>query len=187
MAKKKTEQKTEQSKKNKAENKMHEFKIEKLVLSIAGTGEKLERGVKLLKVITGMTPLVIKSRRRIPSLGVRPGLEVGCKVTVRENIPELLKKLLTAIEFELKESQFVSNHFSFGIKEYIEIGGMEYQREIGIMGLNVTVDFTRAGSRVKLKKIKTGRIPRRQDVKGEEIIEYMKKNFNIKLKEKGER
>ena len=64
---------------------------------------------------------------------------------------------------------------------------MEYQREIGIMGLNVTVDFARPGGRVKLKKIKRGKIPRRQDVSKEEIIEYMKKNFDTKIKMKGEK
>ena len=55
---------------------------------------------------------------------------------------------------------------------------MEYQRDIGIRGLNVTVDFIRHGFRVKRKKIKAGKIPKRQYVSKEEIINFMEENFN---------
>lgn len=158
------------------------FYIEKIVLSVAGTAEKLDRGVKLLSMLSEMKPKKLASRKRIPSLGVRPGLETGAKVTIRKNkITPLLKRLLAAESNELKESQFTSNHFSFGIHEYIEIPGVEYQRDLGILGLNVTVDFVRAGKRVERKKIKRGRIPRRQEVAKEEIIEYMKKHYNVNV------
>jgi len=158
------------------------IKIEKLVLSCGAIGEKLERSMKLLKVISGMTPVKVKSKKRIPSLEVRPGLEVGCKVTIRgEKIAPLLKRLLIARNNELREKQVEENHFSFGIHEYIEIDGMEYQRDIGVLGLNVTVDFVRQGKRVERKKIKSGKMPRKQDVKKEEIIKFMQENFNIKI------
>jgi len=182
MKKQKTEVKKEKSAKK---DRFNEIKIEKLVLSVAGTAEKLEKGVRLLKVISGMNPNKMKSTKRIPSLGVRPGLETGARVTIRkERIKPLLARLLKAVSNEVKESSFESNHFSFGIKEYIEIPDMEYQRDIGILGLNVTVDFARPGKRVKRKKIKQGRIPRRQDVTREEIKKYMVQNYDIQLKEK---
>lgn len=166
-------------------NKMNEIEIEKVVLSIGATADKLEKGVRLLKVISGMQPIKTKTRKRIPSLGVRPGLEIGCKVTIRkEKIKPLLTRLLQTINNEIKESQIENNHFSFGIHEYIEIPQMEYQRDIGIMGLNITVDFTRKGKRVELRKIKRGKIPVRQDVKKEEIIKYLKENYDLKIKEK---
>lgn len=183
--KKQTKQETSKTtKKEKGENKMREPRIAKIVLSIGGTGEKLDRGCLLLKMLSGREPMRAKSTKRIPSLGVRPGLETGCKVTIRKDIAPLLKRLLEAIDNELKEKQFVSNHFSFGIQEYIEIPGTEYNREIGIMGLNVTIDFERMGKRVGRKKIKRGNIPIKQQVTREEIIEYMKKHFEIKIEEK---
>lgn len=168
--------------KEKSSNRMREIRIAKLVLSNAGTGEKLERGFKLLKILSGMTPLRIKSKKRIPSLGVRPGLETGCKVTIRKDkIVPLLKRLLQAVDNEIKEKSIKSNHFSFGIDEYIEIPGTEYQRDIGILGLNVTVDFERKGTRVMKRKIKRGKAPRKQQVTTEEICEYMEKNFQTKI------
>lgn len=165
----------------KQKNKMREIKIEKIVLGIGGTGEYLERGIRLLKLLTGREPCRTKASRRIPTLGVKPGLEVGAVVTVRKEKEDLLKKFLIAIDNSLKKKQISENNFSFGIKEYIEIPGVEYQRDIGIIGFDVTVVFKRAGRRVGLKKIKRGKIPKRQVITPEEIIKFMEENFDTKF------
>lgn len=158
------------------------MKIEKVVLSIGGTGDQLEKGVKLLTIITKRKPARMKSRKRIPNFGVRPNLEVGAVVTIRKNIPEVLKRMLSAIDNRLRKKQISENNFSFGIKEYIEIPGMEYQRDIGIMGLDVTVAFKRDGRRVMLRKIKKGKIPARQKITKQEIIKFMEENFQTQFR-----
>jgi len=168
-------------KENKMKNPMREIKIEKVVLSIGGTGEDLEKGVKLLKILTGQKPAKIKTKKRIPTLNVRPKLEVGAIVTIRKNINETLKKMLSAIDNKLKRKQISENNFSFGIEEYIEIPGTEYQRDIGIIGLDVTVVFKRTGRRVKLKKIKRGKIPKRQAISKQEIIKFMEEKFRTEF------
>ncbi|HDK42592.1 MAG TPA: 50S ribosomal protein L5, partial [Candidatus Pacearchaeota archaeon] len=126
-------------------NPMREIKIEKVVLSIGGTGDTLEKGFKLLKLLTEKKPSKRKSKKRIPSLGVRPGLEIGVVVTLRKNAEEFLKKMLATNNDTLSKKQISENNFSFGIKEYLEIPGVEYQRDIGIMGFDVTVVFKRVG------------------------------------------
>ncbi len=166
---------------NKIENMMREIKIEKVVLNIGGTGENLEKGVKLLKVITGRKPAKKRSHKRIPSWGVRPKLEVGAMVTIRQNMREFLRKMLIAIDNKLTKKQISENNFSFGIEEYIEIPGVEYQRDIGIMGFDVTIVFKRTGKRIKLKKIKRGKIPKRQTISREEIIKFMEDNFQTEF------
>lgn len=160
---------------------MRNIKIEKIVLSVGGTGEYLEKGYKLLGILTNKKPTKTKSRKRIPALGVRPGLETGCVVTLRKDYEELLKKLLISIDNVLKKKQISENNFSFGIKEYIEIPGMEYYRDIGIMGFDVTIVFKRAGRRVRLKKIKKGKIPKRQVITREEIIKFMEDHFQTQF------
>jgi len=162
-------------------NPMRNIKIEKVVLSVGGTAEELEKGFKLLELLTGKKPAKTKSKKRIPSLGIRPKLEVGAVVTIRENIEELLKKMLATIDNTLKKKQISNNNFSFGIKEYIEIPGVEYQREIGIKGFDVTLVFKRTGRRVRLKKIKKGKIPKRQDITKEEIIKFMEEKFGTEF------
>lgn len=162
-------------------NKMREIKIEKVVLGVGATGAELEKGVKLLTILTSRKPARMKSKKRIPSLGVRPGLEVGCVVTIRKNPEEILKKMLIAEDNTLKIKQISENNFSFGIKEYIEIPGIEYNRELGIMGLDVTVVFKRAGRRIKLRKIKKGKVSKRQTISKSEIIKFMEENFQTKF------
>jgi large subunit ribosomal protein L5 len=164
------------------QNKMRDIKIEKVVLSIGGVAEYLEKGFILLGKISGKKPCKTKAKKRIPSLGVRLGLEVGAVVTIRKNPEELLKKMLIAIDNELKTKQISVNNFSFGIKEYLEIPGMEYIREVGIMGLDVTVVFKRAGRRVRIRKIKRGRIPEKQKISPQEIIKFMEDKFQTNFK-----
>ncbi len=159
------------------ENKNREIKIEKVVLNVGGIGEELEKGVKLLNLISNRTIARMKSKKRIPSLNVRPGLEVGGVVTIRKGLSIFLKKMLLAIDNKLKKKQISENNFSFGIKEYIEIPGMEYQRDLGIMGLDVCVVFKRAGRRVGLRKMKKGKVSKRQIISREEIIKFMEDNF----------
>jgi large subunit ribosomal protein L5 len=160
------------------ENPMRKIFIEKIILSSGGVAEELKKAQKLLELISGMKAQIISSTKRIPDFGVRPGLEVGTRVTLRgKKALSVLQQLLGALNNTIYESQVSSNHFSFGITEYIEIPGIEYQREIGIRGLNVTVVFARKGLRVKRKKIKQGHIPKKQHISVEEITKHMEDNF----------
>jgi large subunit ribosomal protein L5 len=169
----------------KKENLMKKIKLEKVVLSCGATGQDVEKSKKLLEMLSnGRKVQVVKAgpKRRIPAFGVKPGIELGTMVTLRgKEATEILKKILGAIDNILDESQIVENGFSFGINEYIEIPGVEYQREIGIRGLNVTVVFSRPGVRVKKRKIKRGKTPKRHHITQEEIIKYMEENFGTEV------
>lgn len=164
-------------------NIMRRIRIKDVTLNCGAVGEKLERAVKLLKYITGENPIKTKSKRRIPAFNIRPGLEIGCKVTLRgEKAVAVIKKLFTSVN-EFKKKQFGKGKFSFGIEEYITIPGVQFQREIGVLGFDISVNLIRAGYSVKEKKIKRGKIPERQRISPEETIEFMEKNFDIKIKE----
>lgn len=177
MAKQKETQSKEQNKtKNSGANVMRNIRLEKVVLNCGGIDDKFERGLKLLQILTERKVKQITSTKRIPAFGVRPGLKTGNTVTIRESSKEkLLKRLLGAVNNKINKKKIAENHFSFGIKEYLEIPDMEYQRDIGIMGLDVTAVFRRAGKRVAFRKIKPGRVPKKQNVTREEIIDYLTK------------
>ena len=163
------------------ENKMREIKLDKVVLNIGGTGDKLDKGEILLKTLTDKKPVRVKATKRIPTWQVRPGLDVGIKVTLRgKDAIEILKKLLPAIDNTLKDKQIQVNCFSFGIHEYIEIPGVEYIREVGIMGFEVVGVFSRAGKAVERKKVKRGKA-RRLSVSREEIEDYLVSKFKTEI------
>lgn len=165
-------------------NKMRSPQIARVVLSAGAIDKELVKAKKLLEILTKRNAQIIKAgpKRRIPELGVKPDMELGTRVTLRgKDAFELLRRLLGAIENTIKKRSVQENHFSFGIEEYIDIPDMEYVRDIGIRGFNVTVVFERAGVRVKHKKIKQGRLPAKQHISAEEIIAYMEDVFKTKF------
>ena len=66
-------------------NKMQEIKIEKITLNIGvgETGDKLEKASRLLKTITGESPIKTRTMKRVPTWGIRPKLDIATKVTLR--------------------------------------------------------------------------------------------------------
>ena len=168
-------------------NKMQIPRIEKVTLNI-GAGKdqtKLEKGMNLIKTITGIEPTKTITKKRIPSWGLRPGLPVGCMLTLRkENAIKVLKRLLTAKDNNLAESNFDEfGNVSFGIHEYIDIPGVAYDPKIGILGLQVCVSLEKPGFRIKRRRNKRKKIPKNHFISKEEAIDFMKKNFGIKVGE----
>jgi len=164
-------------------NKMQEIEIEKMVLNCGGIEEKFEKSLKLLEMITKRKVNIRKSHKRIPTFNISPGKKSGCRVTIRDKdvITNLLKRFFAAVDNKISKKKIMENHFSFGIKEYIEIPGLEYNRDIGILGFEVDVSFKRKGKRVKFRKIKKGKYPKRQAVTKEEITDFLKKNFRLEV------
>jgi large subunit ribosomal protein L5 len=172
------EAKTPKSIKDRSANPMRAIKIEKVVISAGAVGDNLTKSKKLLEIISGKKAQIIASTKRIPAFNVRPELEVGTCITIRDaDAIALLQRLLGAIDNKLSKKSIAPNHFSFGIKEYIEIPGMEYHRDIGVRGLNVTVTFARPGLRVQRKKIKYAKVGKKQQIPQEEIIKFMEGQF----------
>lgn len=168
-------------------NKMRELQIEKVTLNIGvgQAGNELDKAIKLLSVITGEKPVKTISDKRIPTWGVRPGLEIAAKVTLRkEKAISVLQRLFAAGNNTLKARNFDNNgNFSFGLKEYIEIPGMEYMVEVGIIGLECAVTLKRAGFRIKRRNLKTRKVPMRHRITKEETIQFIQDKFKVKVEE----
>ncbi len=161
---------------------MKDVKMEKLVLNCGGLGEKLERSVNLLKYLTGKEPIKTLSRKRIPTFGTREGLEIGCKVTLRgKKADELITRLLAAIGNKLSNRQIGNGTVSFGVHEYIEIPGVQFQREIGILGLDASITLKRAGFCVSKRKHAMAKIPLRHRITKEETANFMIQKFNTQI------
>ncbi|MEK6812856.1 MAG: 50S ribosomal protein L5 [Nanoarchaeota archaeon] len=166
-------------------NGMRAIDVEKINLNIGtgGPGEKMEKAKKLLKAITGASPVETKTTLRIPTWGVRPGLSLGCRITLRKKkAAEILQRLLTAINNKLQASHFDNaGNVSFGVKEYLEIPGVKYDPEIGIIGLEVAVTLRRPGFRIRRRMLRQQTIPKRHRITKEEAIMFMKDQFHVEV------
>lgn len=165
-------------------NPMQEIKIEKVTLNV-GCGddkEKIERAKKLLEYLTGRKPLVTKSKRR-STFGVVKGKPIGAMVTLRgTKALEFLKNALETTEKKLKFSQFDDEgNFSIGIREYIEIPGVKYQHDVGMLGLDVAVTLERAGFRIKRRRIQQRKIPAKHRINKEDAMNWVKNNFGVEI------
>lgn len=169
-------------------NKMQEIRIEKVTLNIgAGRDEKvLKKAVKLIKNITGIDPVQTVTQKRLAAWGLRPGLPIGAKLTIRDEaqIKDLTTRFLAAKENRFKPSWFDNNgNISFGIHEYVDIPEVKYDTEVGILGLQVSITLTRPGYRVKRRKLQKSRIGKNQLITKENAISFLSENFGVKMEE----
>jgi len=158
-------------------NKMKTIRVEKVTLNFGAGKDQalLEKGVKLIKHVTGISPVKTITQKRIQEWGLRPGLPIGCKLTLRgPRAIEVLGQLLESKEKILKERQFdTMGNLSFGIPEYIDIEGLEYDPDLKIIGLEVAVTLERPGYRVKRRRINTRSVGKKHQVTKEEAIAFV--------------
>ncbi|MFB6216468.1 MAG: 50S ribosomal protein L5 [Candidatus Aenigmatarchaeota archaeon] len=160
---------------------MKEIKVEKVVLNVGagGPGEELEKSKNLLERLTDREPKETKARGR-SEFGVSKGREIGAMVTLRdEEAKDFLERVLVAKDNELSREDFdEQGNFSIGIKEHVDIPGTEYDPDIGIRGLDVSVTLERPGFRVKKRRISKD-IGENHKISKEEAIEYVEDNFDV--------
>lgn len=166
---------------------LKDIKVAKVTLNI-GAGkstDRLEKGVLLLEMLTQSKPVKTLSKKRIAAWGIRQGLPIGCKVTVRgEKAAQLLKQLLGALDNKLDMRQFDNEgNLSFGIKEYIDIPGIEYKPEIGVLGFQVCASLERPGFRVKRRRLQKKKLGKKHRISQQDAIEFMKLSFNVIFEE----
>ncbi len=164
-------------------NVMKNIKIEKITLNIgAGKNEDmLNKGIVLLKKLAKNSPIKTLAKKRIPTWGLRPGLAIGCKVTIRKGTEDLLKRLLVAKSNKLTDKNFdLTGNFSFGIPEYIDIEGLEYDPDLKIIGLEVAVTLERPGYRIKRRRVRKSVVGEKHKVTKEDAMAFVQQ-FGVEV------
>jgi large subunit ribosomal protein L5 len=169
-----------------AEHEMKQIQVSQVTVNI-GIGQvsdDVEKAKDLLEKITGKQAVKTESKEGSKNFGVRSGLEIGAMVTLRdEKAEEFLEKVLPATE-GINKSAFDGNgNFGFGISEYIDVPGVEYDSDIGMMGFEVAVKLERPGYRVKKRDHKPNEIGKDHKVSNEEAIEFIEDRFEIEVEE----
>ena len=159
------------------------IKIEKVTVNIGvgAAGDTLDKAEKLLEKLCEQKPVRTLAKSRIPTWGVRKKMQIGVKVTMRdERAMKFLTKALGAKENKLKSTQFDdSGNFAFGISEYIDMPGVKYDPELGIFGFDVCVTLEKDGYRVKKRKRAKAKLPNSHKLTKEESIDWVQKNLNV--------
>jgi large subunit ribosomal protein L5 len=168
---------------------MREIRLEKVTINIGAgeAGPKLEMAKRLLEKLSG-TKVVVTITHKRSTFGVAKKRPIGVKVTLRgERAKAFLANALKANENRLKPTQFDrQGNFSLGIKEYIDIPGVKYDPEIGIMGMDICATLVRPGYRVSRRKIRQKKIGKGHRITPAEAMEWAKKEFSVMVTEEEE-
>ncbi|MDT7860819.1 MAG: 50S ribosomal protein L5 [Saccharolobus sp.] len=167
------------------QNPMKKVKLAKVTVNIGvgESGDRLQKAYQLLEELTGAKPVYTKARKTIREFGIRKGQPIGVKVTLRgKKAEEFLKKALEAVGYRIKESSFDNNgNVSFGIAEHVILPGARYDPDVGIFGMDIAITLERSGYRVARRRRKRAKIPKRHRVTKEEVMEFLKQNFNVQI------
>ena len=160
---------------------MREPTVEKVVvhMGVGQGGEPLALAEEILGEVAGQQPVRTTAKRTIQDFNVREGDPIGTKVTLRgEDAAAFLETALPLAE--LHEAQFdETGNFSFGIEEHTDFPSQEYDPQIGIFGLDVTVNMVRPGYRVHKRDKVTRPIPDSHRLTAEDAVAFLESNFDV--------
>jgi large subunit ribosomal protein L5 len=155
--------------------------VEKVVvhMGVGQGGEPLAQAEEILEEVAGQQPVRTTAKRTIQDFNVREGDPIGAKATLRGEAAESF--LETALPLsEIDRAQFdETGNFSFGIEEHTDFPSQEYDPEIGIYGLDVTVNMVRPGYRVRKRDKQTQQIPARHQLTPEDAIAFIEANYDV--------
>ncbi|ELZ03290.1 50S ribosomal protein L5 [Natrialba aegyptia] len=160
---------------------MREPTVEKVVvhMGVGQGGRELGRAEDIIEEVTEQESVRTQAKRTEPDFGIRQGDPIGTKVTLRgDDAYEFLEKSLPLAELSATQFDDTGN-FSFGVEEHTEFPSQEYDPNVGIYGLDVTVNLVRPGYRVTKRDKATRPIPSNHRLTPEDAIAYLEANFDV--------
>lgn len=159
------------------------LRVVKIVVNtgVGESGETRTKAERVLQMVTHQKPVATRARSTNRDFGIREGQEIGAKVTLRgARAVEFLGRALDTRDRVLDpDSIDRRGGFSFGIPDYTDFAGMKYDPEIGVRGMDVTVEVGRAGWRVRDRAIAPRTIPRAAWIRRDETRAFLAEQFHV--------
>ena len=166
-------------------NPMRRIQIEKIVINIGvgQAGEQLIKGEKVLEMITGRKAARTRSKTQNKELGIRVGMPIGAKVTLRgKSAEEFLKSALYIRNNKISWYSFdPEGNFSFGVQDYTSLPNQKYSPEIGIFGMDVCVTLRRPGGRITKRRRARGHVPRHHRIDAKQAQGWLVEKFGAEV------
>lgn len=158
-------------------------RIIKIVVNsgVGESGEPRSKAEKVLAMVTKAKPVATRSKATNRDFGIRLGQEIGVKVTLRgEAATEFFERALEARDRQIDpDSIDRSGNLSFGLSDYTDFAGMKYDPAIGIHGMDICVEFGRAGWRLRDRQRRPQSIPKGLKVRPEETRKFLADRFKV--------
>ena len=162
---------------------MREPRIEKVVvhMGVGEGGRELADAEEILEDVTGQQSVRTSAKRTVQEFNIREGDPIGAKVTLRgADAADFLDTALPLVD--LAASQFdETGNFSFGVEEHTAFPSQEYDPNIGIYGLDVTVNLVRPGYRVAKRDKVSRSIPSAHRLNADDAVAFIEANFDVEV------
>jgi len=162
---------------------MREPVVEKVVvhMGVGEGGRELANAEEIIEAVTGQVSVRTRARATEPEFDIREGDPIGAKVTLRGETAESF--LDTALDLaDVSRTQFdETGNVSFGVAEHTEFPDQEYDPNVGIYGLDVTVNLNRPGARVKRRNKATRKLPSRHRLDVADAITFIETEFDVEV------
>ncbi|MEE8353913.1 MAG: 50S ribosomal protein L5 [Dehalococcoidales bacterium] len=136
-------------------NVMEAPRLEKVVIGI-GLGEAITNAKAMesaqvdLPAITGQKPIITRAKRSIANFRLRAGMEIGIKVTLRQDrMYDFVERLVNVVLPRIREFRGVPRdafdgrgNYTLGIKEQTVFPEIDYDKVDKIRGLQVSIVTT---------------------------------------------
>ncbi len=165
------------------ESPMRKISLDKIVLNmgVGKSGDAIEIAKRALEQISGKKSCARNARETQRDWGIRKGEPIGVSVTIRgEDAKALLKRLLEAKGDTVKGKSFDNfGNYSFGINEHIDIPGVKYEPQIGILGLGISIALSRPGYRIRKRSKHKASVGKSHIITSQEAKDYLVKEFGV--------
>ena len=163
------------------------IRVIKIVVN-AGVGESGEprtKAARVLEMVTHQKPVATRSHSTNRDFGIRKGQEIGAKVTLRGAAArDFLARAFDARDKQLDFDSIDRNgNFSFGIADYTDFTGMKYDPQIGIHGMDISVEMGRAGFRIRQRRVQSRSLPRTLRSTREETRAFLAQTLGVTVLE----
>ncbi len=169
------------------DNPMREPYLVKCVVNIGvgEGGEKLRKAFDVLEMLTNQQPVETIAKTTNAEFGIREGQPIGCKVTLRdEKAYEFLEKAFWVKQHMIPSKNFDDvGNFNFGINDYTDFEEASYDPEIGVFGMDISVEIGRSGQRVKNRRKQPKKIPDDHKMTRDEAMEFVEEEFDLEVQE----
>ena len=164
---------------------MKKISLEKVVLNmgVGKSGDAIDIARRALEQISGKKPSTRSAKETQREWGVRKGEPIGVPVTIRGNDAiALLKRLLESKGNTVNGKAFDNfGNYSFGINEHIDIPGVKYDPQIGILGLGISITLTRPGYSIRKRSKHKASVGKTHVITNQEAKDYLTKEYGVTI------
>ena len=164
---------------------MRQPRVDKVVvhMGVGEGGRELASAEEILEDITGQESVRTTAKRSVGAFDIRAGDPIGAKVTLRgDRADDFLATALSLVDLDRGQFDETGN-VSFGIEEHTAFPSQEYDPDVGIYGLDVTVTLVRPGYRVSKRDQRTRSIPSSHRLSPEDAIRFLESEFDVEVNE----